>query len=161
MSAPGPSPALALLAQIAFYGSVVVLLPADAVAPWAWAALYAVVLMATLAARCGPWRPPSVGKAAAGLMYAVLLSLCFFGVNVGLDALHGAHRVHPDVARHLGGLELWFVLCPGAASVALALLVQALQASSARRPKDGSMRNSAAATNEGSVATQAQTKKAV
>ena len=163
MSGPGlpHASALALAVQAAFYGGLVALMPAAAVAPWAWVGLYAVVLVATLAALRGPWRSPSVVSAAAWLMYAVLLSLWFFGANVGLDALHGAHRVHPDVARHLGGLELWFVLCPGAASVALALLVQALQASSARRPKAGSMRSSQAAANEGSVATQAQTKKAV
>ena len=162
MSGPGlpHASALALAVQAAFYGGLVALMPA-AVAPWAWVGLYAVVLVATLAALRGPWRSPSVVSAATWLMYAVLLSLWFFGANVGLDALHGAHRSKADVALHLGGLELWFVLCPGAASVALALLVQALQASSARRPKAGSMRSSQAAANEGNVATQAQTKKAV
>ena len=51
--------------------------------------------------------------------YAALLAAIFYGANGALDALHGANRARPDVASAIGGLELWFVLCPGAVSVAL------------------------------------------
>jgi len=30
----------------------------------------------------------------------------------GLDVLHGADRPKAEIAQHLGGLEIWFFLCP-------------------------------------------------
>jgi len=53
-------------------------------------------------------------------MYSALFALIFYGANEGLDILYGAGRTKPDVASHIGGLELWWILCPGVFSVAVA-----------------------------------------
>ena len=53
-------------------------------------------------------------------MYSVLFALIFYGANEALDVLYGAGRAKSDVASHIGGLELWWILCPGLFSVAVA-----------------------------------------
>ena len=111
-------------AQAAFFAAMVASLPPSGVSPLAWTTLYVGALAVAVLAMRHITLPL---KAALGWgLQSVLLALIFFGANGGLDALHGAHRPKAEVARYLGGLELWFVLCPGAASVALALAVAAI-----------------------------------
>lgn len=114
-----------LAALTVCYGAGAALLHAAAVSAAAWAALYAAGVIALLAlpySRAGRV-PARRWLTAAGL--TVLLAGIFFGADGALDALNGARRAKTQVAAHLGGLELWFVLCPGAASVALAAAVRA------------------------------------
>lgn len=66
--------------------------------------------------------------------YAALFAAIFYGANGALDALHGPHRPGPDVDQSLGGLTLWFALCPGAASVALGKALCTAIRGSSRRP---------------------------
>ena len=80
------------------------------------------------AGRCGPrgWF--------AAAVYAGLFAAIFYGANGALDALHGPRRGDPGIARALGNLELWQLLCPGAVSVALAGWLRALAIAARRAP---------------------------
>ena len=51
---------------------------------------------------------------------SVALALLFYGANAARDVLLGLDRPKAETPAWLGGLELWWILCPGAASVALA-----------------------------------------
>jgi hypothetical protein len=51
---------------------------------------------------------------------SVALALLFYGANAGRDVLFGLERLKAETPAWLGGLELWWILCPGAASIALA-----------------------------------------
>jgi hypothetical protein len=51
---------------------------------------------------------------------AVVLALLFYGGNAARDVLFGPDRPRAVAPEWLGGLELWWLLCPGATSVALA-----------------------------------------
>ena len=53
-------------------------------------------------------------------------SAFFAGVDLALDALHGAQRRHADIASDVGGLALWQVLCPGVFSFAAGALAGCL-----------------------------------
>lgn len=50
----------------------------------------------------------------------VVLALLLYGANAARDVLFGLDRPQAETPAWLGGLELWWILCPGAASVALA-----------------------------------------
>ena len=117
----------ALLVQALVFAAGVAALQRAGVSAAAWAGLYLCAAVATVTAPC--WGPLRAGLWLALAGYALLFSALFWGANFGLDALHGAHRHKADVAQRLGGLELWFVLCPGVVSVALAAAVQACWAS--------------------------------
>ncbi len=135
-----PVAAPALLVQALVFGLGVRALQAWYVASVAWAGLYfcAVTAMAALLATgAAAGRRTSLNacfwlRVAA---YAGLFGAIFWGANFALDALHGAHRLKADVAAHLGGLELWLVLCPGVCSVALGLAAQAVWPTSAATAK--------------------------
>lgn len=120
--------AAAWLALSSVYWPATALLGAAGVALTAWWALYGVcVLLALVLVRTTPFAlSPRSWLYLAGC--AVLLAALFFGANAGLDVLHGAGRPKADVAQQLGGLELWCVLCPGLASVAVACAVAGLTA---------------------------------
>jgi hypothetical protein len=109
---------------LAFWASVA-LLGRTGVLAGAWLLLYMLCTALSLLAiwRQRPSLSPAVWLYLA--LCATLLAAGLFGVNGGLDALHGAHRPKVDVAGAVGGLELWFVLCPGLASSALACAVGA------------------------------------
>jgi hypothetical protein len=105
---------------VAPHWSVVAALRALAVTPAAWCGLQVLVLLVWWVS-C-QWRysatlPPRTWAALA--MYALLGAALFAGANFGMDALHGPNRSRAQVAAHLGGLELWVVLCPGVLSLAL------------------------------------------
>ena len=113
--------------SLAYWGGVA-MLPAADVDARAWQLLFALcsVCTALVTVLARPALTPAVWLYLAACF--VLLAAGFFGANVGLDALHGAARAKADVAGALGGLEFWFVLCPGLASAALGCAVGAFVA---------------------------------
>ena len=88
--------------------------------PTAWLGLY----LGCLALGAALWHSRAQGLAAtdalAAGIYALWLAAIFYGADGALAALHGPHRKDPGVSQLLGGLELWFVFCPGLVSLALA-----------------------------------------
>ena len=110
----------ATLVVSSVYWLLVALMPSVSVSVVAWAALFLACLCCTLLVSLLRVR---LHQATTWLYVAAcsaLLAVAFFGANLALDALHGVGRPKVDVAASLGGLELWFVLCPGVTSVALA-----------------------------------------
>lgn len=85
----------------------------------AWLVLYIVCVLAFIACAFGWPRPWDSATWFATAFYAILFAAIFYGANGALDALHGRDRNGPEVARSLGGLQVWFVLFPGIASVSL------------------------------------------
>lgn len=123
-----------LVAQFATFWSAVALMPGESVAVPAWATLYAIALSAFLVSASVGYPNWSPYQWLAAVFYSVFFAVLFYGANLGLDVLHGANRPKTEVAQHLGGLEIWFFLCPGVFVVALAGLVRVLL-SSAPRPR--------------------------
>jgi hypothetical protein len=116
--------AIALLAQFAVFWLVVAAIPAGSVAPAAWVVLYAVAALAFVHFRFVLNVKWSARKWFIVLFYSLFLAMFFYGANIGLDVLYGANRRKADVARYLGGLEIWFFLCPGVTAFAVAGLLQ-------------------------------------
>jgi len=108
-----------LVLTILYWGGFA-LLKAEGVVPEARFILYAVCASGLLLTgrKSRPWLSPATGLAYA--MYSVLFALIFYGANEALDILYGAGRAKSDVVSHIGGLELWWILCPGFFSVAAA-----------------------------------------
>jgi hypothetical protein len=117
--------AAGLAAITAVYWLIVALLR-DAPVVWlAWAVLYAVCLLLGLGA-WRVWRPEAgVRFWAVAAFRVLLLAGIFYGANGGLDALYGSDRQRARVEAGLGGMELWFVLCPGLFSVAVGSALRA------------------------------------
>ena len=70
-------------------------------------------------------------------LQSVVLALLFYGGNAGRDVLFGPERLRAAAPEWLGGLELWWILCPGTTSVALAAAaVQAIDRARHRRALD-------------------------
>jgi hypothetical protein len=83
-----------------------------------WIVLYLVCAVAAPVM----WRLAAAWTAGVWLYLAgcaLVVAAGFYGANQGLDALHGAGRHKPDIASRLGGLELWFVLAPGAFAICI------------------------------------------
>jgi len=53
--------------------------------------------------------------------YCVLLAALFYAANQARDILYGPERLKAALPVWLGGLELWWILCPGVVSVFLAI----------------------------------------
>jgi hypothetical protein len=108
-----------LVLTILYWGGFT-LLKADRVVPEARFILYAACASGLLLTgrKARDWLSPTAWLAYA--MYSVSFALIFYGVNEALDILYGAGRAKSDVASHIGGLELWWILCPGVFSVAVA-----------------------------------------
>ena len=94
----------------------------------AWAALYVCCVSAAGALQYSRFAacqlPPR-----AWLLFAVnsaLVAALFWGANTALDLINAPQRPKDDWATHLGGLELWFALCPGVVSVAISSYVRSL-----------------------------------
>ena len=109
----------ALAIQAAAFWSAVFMLPASTVGTAAWLALYA-CCAATLAVSA------SIARMKLGLLawlqvlfYALLLAAIFFGADFALDTLRGAVRPRSQLPAFFNGLEFYFVLAPGVASIAV------------------------------------------
>jgi len=123
---------VALMAQFATFWSVVALIPAESVTVPAWATLYAITLCAFLYSASAGYPNWSPYQWLAAVFYSLFFAVLFYSANVGLDVLHGANRPKAEVAQHLGGLEVWFFLCPGVFAFAIAGLARVLLSSPPR-----------------------------
>lgn len=128
----------ALLVFGATFWSVVYALPPSGVQRIAWVVLFVVAAASVLVLIRRPWLQP-VGWLYAGLC-AAIAAASLFGANVALDAVHGSARAKPGVAAALGGLELWFVLCPGATCLSIACAVGRWRSNAARAPSPRTVR---------------------
>ena len=111
---------------VALLGGVAQALPSGTMSPAFWAGSWAIAtLVAVLLAlpAIGPVRSRDWLWLAGG---SVWFAAIFFGANRGLDALHGPRPSPLDTGGSLGGFELWYALCPGLTSIALAGWVRSL-----------------------------------
>lgn len=108
-------------------------LPAPGVTAPALCGLYGLSVVALLLLPRTPLTQVGAATWIAVAAYAVFFAIFFATAAFALDALHGAHRPKTEVARHLGGLELWIVLCPGLFSLALAAAWRTSRAKHAKR----------------------------
>jgi hypothetical protein len=120
---------------IVFWG-VFALLPSAAVATAAKAGLFAVCVSTWVWLRdraCSP--QTSVLSWLGHAVHSALLAALFYGASEARDILDGPHRPKAATPAWLGGLELWWLLCPGALSVALGgAAVRALAAGTMAAP---------------------------
>lgn len=111
---------------VALLGGVAQALPSGSMSPAFWVGSWAVAaLAAALLAvpAIGPDRPRGwLWLTGASVWFAAI----FFGANRGLDALHGPRPSPLETGGSLGGFELWYALCPGLTSIALAGWVRSL-----------------------------------
>ncbi len=108
-----------MLCLTLLYGFGSFLFATETVSYTAWVSLYGVCALVFAVIRASGVGAGAAGPWLAVALHAALFAVIFFGAGLALDALHGVHRAGPDVAGSLGGLALWFVLCPGVVSVAL------------------------------------------
>jgi hypothetical protein len=109
-----------LAALGAGYWLGVAAVPAGTVRPGAWAALFALCCAAAVPLWRSRWAPRDVTGWGLLALRCALGAAVLFGADFAGDALHGSGRAKADVAHSLGGLQLGFVLCPGATALALA-----------------------------------------
>jgi hypothetical protein len=86
----------------------------------AQSALYVCCVLALLYLRRSTWSAAPAKSWLVRAAYSVLLALLFYGANRAQDILYGPERLKSNLPGWLGGLELWWILCPGIASIALA-----------------------------------------
>ena len=117
---------LAFALQCLVFWVLVWLFEPTAVAGLAWAALFAMCSVGTVVLARRAQRRPSAQPQALWLsvaFYSMFIAGIFAAAEPALDRLHGAGRAKTQVAQYIGGMELWYVLCPGIFSTALALSV--------------------------------------
>ena len=117
---------VALLVQFVVFWSAVALVPSGLVTPEAWGALYAITSLGFVFFCLWTNLKWSTYWWLAAAFYSVFFAMMFYGLNEGLDILHGANRPKAQLVQHLGGLEIWFFLCPGVSVFAIANAVRAL-----------------------------------
>lgn len=120
-------PAVARVAShlLAFVG-VLAALPQQQVAPAAWLAVYAIGLVFLACAPRHRLYPQAPAWWLRVLLYSVLLAAIFFGADWALNTLGNSVKGRATLPAAFGGLELYAVLAPGVASVALGAWVGAL-----------------------------------
>ena len=138
--------ALALMVQAAVFLEVLAALGPGRTGAPTWAALQLVLAGGLVALRMAPCAATqwSARRWLAIAFYATFFAAFFAGANFALDALHGAQRQRADIASHLGGLELWQLLCPGLFSFAAGALAGSLADNPPplRRPNQASHKES-------------------
>ena len=95
----------------------------------AWAVLYACCFSAASALQHSRFTR-YVSRPSAWLLFSVnsvLVAVLFWGANAGLDLIGNTNRQHAEWPAYFGGLELWFALCPGVFSVAIAGYARSLR----------------------------------
>lgn len=111
--------ATGLLTHAAAFWVFVLLVPAANVAPAAWAVLYAAGALCLAATpRVHRFRL-SPARALKLLGYSVLVATLFFGADMALTALGNSAKPRQALPAAFGGLELWYLLVPGVAAVAV------------------------------------------
>ena len=116
--------AVGLLTHLLSFVVVVATVATPSVSIIAWLALYGVGALCLL---IGPYlRLPKLPARqwAMVLMYALLLAVIFAGAEFGLQTLGNSVKPRGVLPSYLGGLEPYFMLVPGVASVALGELAR-------------------------------------
>lgn len=124
-----------LLAYLLAYSAFLLLLPATGSVPRAsWVALLAWGLIVTAVLQLQSRWNVSARSWVLCAGYAVLLALLFFGADFALTALGTSVKPRAALPAFLNGLELYYLLVPGVASMAMGAAVGAwLQARQQRR----------------------------
>ena len=128
--------AAGLLAHLLSFVVVVATVATPSVSFIAWLTLYGVGAAYLLIGPYGSLLKLSAQQWALLLMYSVLLAVIFAGAEFGLQTLGNSVKPRGVLPAYLGGLELYFMLAPGVASVALGELARKAVAHFRRAGKD-------------------------
>ena len=124
--------ATALAAHATAFWAFVFLVAPPAVTVGAWLATYSLgagmLLLVALRTATTSESWPAVRL----FLYSLLLALIFFGADQALTVLGTSVKPRQPLPAFLGGLELYYLLVPGVAAVALGQLVASIYASSQR-----------------------------
>jgi hypothetical protein len=115
--------AAGLLTHAVTLWAFVLFVPSAGVAAAAWVVVYVAGALYLVATQLVPRLRLSVAQALRLLGYSVLVATLFFGANLALTALGNSVKPRQPLPSALGGLELWYLLVPGVAAVALASVV--------------------------------------
>ena len=110
----------AIVLTISYWSGFVLFDPAGV----SWVArtvFYATCIVALLLVRRSAWSAASPMVWMVRAAHCVLLAVLFYGADQARDILYGPQRLKAELPGWLGGLELWWILCPGIASVFLAI----------------------------------------
>ena len=116
--------AAGLLAHLLSFVVVVATVATPSVSFIAWLALYGVGSAYLLIGRYVPLPKLSARQWGMLFVYALLLAVIFAGAEFGLQTLGNSVKPRGVLPSYLGGLEPYFMLVPGFASVALGELVR-------------------------------------
>jgi hypothetical protein len=111
--------AAGLLTHAAIFWAFVVLVPAAGVARGAWAFAYAAGALCLFAAQRARHLRLSPARALKLVGYSILVAALFFGADFALTTLGNSVTPRQALPAAFGGLELWYLLVPGVAAVAL------------------------------------------
>ena len=113
-----------LLAHAISFAGFVTIVPTLSVSLVAWLVLYTIGVVVVSP---GP-RLALIAYTARGwslaLFYSVLFAVIFAGADLALQVLGNSVKPRATLPPALGGLELYFVLVPGVASIALGQLAR-------------------------------------
>ena len=116
--------AAGLLAHLLSFVVVVATVATPSVSFIAWLALYGVGSAYLLIGRYVPLPKLSARQWAMLFVYALILAVIFAGAEFGLQTLGNSVKPRGVLPSYLGGLEPYFMLVPGVASVALGELAR-------------------------------------
>ena len=116
--------AAGLLAHLLSFVVVVATVATPSVSFIAWLALYCAGAAYLLIGPYGPLPKLSARQWAMLFGYALLLSVIFAGIELGLQTLGNSVKPRGVLPSYLGGLEPYFMLVPGVASAALGELAR-------------------------------------
>lgn len=111
---------VAALTQSIAYWAVVLLLRDQPVVPLAWIGLYGLCVVGAQVLVSVAARDARALASPLAVVISLILAALFWGADAGRKLIDADYA---DYAQHhllLGGLELWWVLCPGLASILLA-----------------------------------------
>lgn len=115
-----------LLAYVLAYSAFLVVLPATNPVPQvSWLALLALGLIVTVVLQLQSRWSVSARSWVLCAIYVALLASLFFGADFALSALGTSVKPRAELPAFLNGLELYYLLVPGVASVALGVAVGA------------------------------------
>ena len=116
--------AAGLLTHLLSFVVVVATVATPSVSLIAWLSLYGVGAAYLLIGPYVPLPKLSVRQWAMLFVYALILAVIFAGAEFGLQTLGNSVKPRGGLPSYLGGLELYFMLVPGVASVALGELAR-------------------------------------
>ena len=116
--------AAGLLAHLLSFVVVVATVATPSVSLIAWLTLYGVGAAYLLIGPYAPLPKLSARQWAMLFVYALILAVIFAGAEFGLQTLGNSVKPRGVLPSYLGGLEPYFMLVPGVASVALGELAR-------------------------------------